>query len=353
MANLYDNSFTDRVRDTVNIVEVISDYVNVKQVSGGDFLGLCPFHNEKTPSFRIHPEQGFYKCFGCGRGGNVFTFIMEMEGLSFPEALKTLAEKAGLELPEQVTDPNYQKQRNEREKLFHAMQRAANWFHSRLTGGISKANPTTFKPISENGQKALKYLLDRGIDSNIITRYQIGWAESEWDGLVKAAQKSGVQGQLLVQAGLGHQKRDGQGFVDKFRARIMFPILNLAGKPVAFGGRRVDGITQDSENAKYINSPETTVYHKSEHLYGLYNSREFIRQQDAVYVVEGYTDLLALVQAEVNNVVASLGTAFTPTQARLIRRFTKNVFIVYDSDVAGIEAAVRAANILVQSGLEA
>jgi len=357
MSNRFNDDFKDRVLEATNIGEVISDYVTMKRVSGGDLLGLCPFHKEKTPSFRVHSDQGFYKCFGCGRGGNVFTFLMEIEGLSFPESLKTLAERAGIEPPQQAFSPDAQRARTERDKIFSAMQHAMKWFHSRLppptptqnTGG-EKVSTTSTSPESK---KALQYLLDRNIDLETIRRYQIGWAESGWDTLVKHAGRTGIDGQTLYQSSLAYRRKDGSGFVDMFRARIMFPILNLSGKPVAFGARRVEGITPESDEAKYINSNETAVYRKGEHLYGLYTSREFIRREKFAYLVEGYTDLLALIHAGLWNVVASLGTALTQFQAQLIGRFARRVHVVYDSDEAGVNAAVRAVDILTLAGLEA
>ncbi len=352
MPGSFDNVFIDRVRDSVNIADIIGDYVTLKRSSGGSSLGLCPFHKEKTPSFRVHSDRGFYKCFGCGRGGNVFTFLMEVEGLSFVEALKNIAERSGIELPKQQFSPEAQKSRTDRDKTLDSLLRASNLYQKQLLGN----NPNkSGKPtgISPDAGKAYKYLIDRGIDHDMIVRYKLGWSERGWDGLVSNLKRSGVDGHTLVQAGLAHQKKTGTGFVDKFRARVMFPILNLSGKPVAFGSRRIDGITPDDDDAKYINSPETSVYHKGENLYGLFTSREHIRKEGFAYLVEGYTDLLALVRAGIQNVVASLGTALTESQARLVGRFAKRVVILYDSDSAGVSAAIRASDIFTLAGLEA
>lgn len=352
MPGSFDNVFIDRVRDSVNISDIIGDYVTLKRSSGGSAIGLCPFHKEKTPSFRVHTDRGFYKCFGCGRGGNVFTFLMEVEGLSFIEALKNIAERTGIDLPQQQYSPEAAKSRTDRDKTLDSLLRTSNLYQKQLLGqNFDKGGEPT--GISPDARKAYKYLLDRGIDHEMIVLYQLGWSERGWDGLISNLNRAGVDGHTLVQAGLAHQKKSGTGFVDKFRARVMFPILNLSGKPVAFGSRRIDGITPDDDNAKYINSPETSVYHKGENLYGLFTSREHIRKEGFAYLVEGYTDLLALVQAGIHNAVASLGTALTESQAMLIGRFAKRVVILYDSDSAGISAAIRASDIFTLAGLEA
>lgn len=359
MPGYFPEDFIERVRETADIVEVISQYVTLKKSGGSDFLGLCPFHNEKTPSFRVHSDRGFYKCFGCGKGGNVYTFLMEIEGLSFPEAVKHLAERYGLDLPHVKFDPNHAKRKNEKDQLFNAMHFAAGTFHKNLLGNyLLKANQTdpnnTDLPlnISADARKALEYLIERGITLDIISRYQIGWAENSWDHLVNTASRNRIHGNNLVKAGLARSRRDGSGFVDAFRARVMFPIINLSGYTVAFGGRKVDGISPEDESGKYINSPETDIYRKSDHLYGLYTSRDEIRKKKFAYLVEGYTDLLALVQAGVTNVIASLGTALTENHARLIRRFADQVLIVYDGDDAGINAAKKASIVLSKNRLE-
>ncbi len=363
MPETFDDTFIDRVRHAADIAGVIGDYVTLKQRGGGDKWGLCPFHNEKTPSFHVHSDRGIYKCFGCGRGGNVFTFLMEIEGVSFVESVKMTAERYGIEVPKMDFSPEAQKAKNEREKISAAMQYALTYYHKSLLGEFKdknlsyEADPNLQnsmpKSISPNASKALTYLLERGINYEIIQKFQIGWAEAGWDNLTKEATGYGFEGETLVQAGLAHPKKDGSGYVDRFRARIIFPILNLSGKPVAFGARRIEGITPEDDEAKYVNSPETVVYNKGEQLYGLYNSRQSIRKKKFAFLVEGYTDLLALAQAGLDNAVASLGTSLTAAQARLIKRFAPRVHIVYDSDTAGIDAALRAADIFIANGLEA
>lgn len=349
-----DDIFISRVREANSITEIIGDYLNLKPKSRGDFWGLCPFHNEKTPSFHVHVERGIFKCFGCGRGGNVITFLMEIEGLTFIEALKILAERAGIEFPEFNTE-SARESRSERDRILNAMQLALSHYHGNLQSAFPLARKfdpeTALHKLPENVQ-ALLYLQERGIDAEIIERFKLGWADSGWDSLVVHARKKNVSGQVLVQAGLASPKKDGSGFVDRFRTRIIFPIFNLSGKAVAFGARRLEKVTPDSDPAKYVNSPETAIYRKGEHLYGLVTSRESIRSEHFSYLVEGYTDLLAFVRAGINNVVASLGTAATQSQARLLYRFTRRVNIVYDSDTAGINAAIRAADILTLERIE-
>lgn len=342
MSSRIDNDIIERVRSSLDISDVIGDYISLKRRGAGDYWGLCPFHGEKTSSFHVRADRGMFHCFGCGRGGNVFTFLMEVEGISFFEALKTLADRAGIELPGSAFSRESEKSRTERDLILNANSIASKRFHDRLIG----------KQRLPEAVKVHEYVQNRGFTDEIVRRYRIGWADSGWDGLVKWAQQKGIPGHILVQSGLASRRKDGSGFVDRFRARLMFPILNLSGKPIAFGGRRIEGITPDDDTAKYVNSPETAVYRKAEHLYGLYNSRDDIRKAGFVYLVEGYTDLLALVQAGVVNCVASLGTALTIAQSRLLKRFINRVIIIYDSDSAGVAAAIRAADILIGAELE-
>lgn len=346
-----DGSFKDRVQEANDIVSVVSEYVTLKQRGGGDAWGLCPFHNEKTPSFHVSHSRAMFKCFGCGRGGSVFSFIMEIEGLSFPEALKHLAERANIEPPAYSRNPEAKAQKTERERIYSALSFAMELFHSRLISRRTKTAANPSKTFLEAG-KALDYLVARGISTEIVTEYKIGWASSMWDDLVKSSAKRNIPPNILHKAGLANQKNDRSGYVDRFRSRIIFPILNLMGKPIAFGGRQLEGVTPESDKAKYINSPETVVYTKGDNLFGLYSTRSAIRQAGFAYLVEGYTDFLAFIKSGMNNVVASLGTALTIKQASLLKRFTNVVHIVYDSDVAGINATHRAVDVLLESGLE-
>jgi len=342
MAGYFDEADLERVRQAIDIAELIGGYVSLKRRGQGDFWGQCPFHSEKSASFHVRTDRGMYHCFGCGKGGNVFSFLMEVERLSFNEAVRFLAEKAGVPLPERQATPGNAAASSERDRLFIANSVAERWFHERLAK----------TPRSREAEKALEYLSGRGINLEIINRFKIGFSEVDWEGLVKYASRSGVGGDALAEAGLANRRKDGSGFFDRFRARVMFPIQSLSGKAIAFGGRRIEGITPEEDQAKYVNSPETAIYRKGEHLYGLYTAREEIRRAQTAYLVEGYIDLLALVQAGILNGVASLGTALTENQAKLIGRFTGRVIVVYDGDTAGINAAVRAADVLTVAGIE-
>ncbi len=337
----FDESDIDRVRQAADIAEVIGGYVTLKRRGATEYWGRCPFHTEKTSSFHVRADREMFHCFGCGKGGNVFSFVMEMERITFAEAVRFLAERYHIPLPERVA-PVGGPSSSERERLFVANSLAARWFHDRLAK----------TPRSREAQLAHEYLLGRGITPELISRFQIGFAEPGWDGLVQFAQRSGVSGESLAEGSLASKRRDGSGFVDRFRARVVFPIHSLAGRPVAFGARRVEGITPEEEQAKYINSNETAVYRKGEHLYGLYMARDEIRRAKLAYLVEGYIDLLALVQAGILNGVASLGTALTEAQARLLGRFTGKVVVVYDGDAAGSSASIRAADTWTLAGIE-
>ncbi len=343
MPGYIDNSDIERVRDTTDIAEVVSGYITLKRKGQGDYWGQCPFHQESTASFHVRPDRGMYHCFGCGKGGNVFTFLMEMEGVSFAEAVRMLAERVGIELKITTGGKDAEKVRSHKDLLYHANTTAEAWFHGNLTK----------KNRSKEGTLAYEYLIERGMTPEIISKYKLGWAESSWDGLTRWAGQKGIKGSILAEVGLASQRKDKTGFVDRFRARIIFPIHNLSGKAIAFGGRVLENVTPDDDSAKYINSPETAVYRKGDNLYGLFTARESIRRSGIAYLVEGYTDLLALVQAWFINTAASLGTALTQNQARLLNRFASKVVVVYDSDEAGLSAARRSADVLTLAGLEA
>ncbi len=343
MSSYFDESELERVKQAIDIADLIGGYVTLKRRGQSDLWGRCPFHSEKSASFHVRSDRGMYHCFGCGKGGSAINFVMEIERLSFGEAVRMLAEKAGITLTTTESKDTSTSDNREREQLFHACSVAEKWFHERLlSSSRSKESDTAFK-----------YLNDRGIGTELIKKFRIGFAEDGWDGLVTSANRLGVDGETLVRAGLAYKKKVGSGFVDRFRARVIFPIQSLAGKPVAFGARRIEGITPDDDIAKYVNSAETTIYHKGEHLYGLVNARDDIRRSGTAYLVEGYIDLLALVQAGTLNVVASLGTSLTEEQAKLLGRFSGRVVIVYDGDSAGRTAAVRAADLLTIAGIEA
>lgn len=321
----------DEIREATDIVEVISQYVTLKK-RGKSFLGLCPFHTEKTPSFSVDPVRGFYHCFGCGAGGNVFTFVMEMEKVSFPEALRSLAKKAGISLPEYRRDDETSR---ETEALYHANQFAAKFFRSCLTE-------------THAGKHALNYLKDRKFHQKVLNDFQIGYAPDAWDGLLRKAGQANIRQDVLKRTGLIVPRKDGSGYYDRFRGRIMFPIMNPSGRIVGFGGRI---LKEEEKSPKYLNSPETPIYQKSKILYGLFQSKAGIRREDRALLVEGYTDLMRLHQCDYDFSVATSGTALTEEQARVLFRYTKNVTLVFDGDSAGLAAALRGLDILVEAGL--
>jgi len=318
------------IREAVDIVDLISDYLTLKK-KGKNYFGLCPFHQEKTPSFSVDPTKQMYHCFGCHKGGNVITFLMDYERLSFVEAVKLLAERSGIHLPQNSSDDALAK---EKETLYFANKFAAEFFYHNLS--------------TTQGQRALTYVQQRGYDPSIIRGFGLGYALPAWDSLIKHAQRHAVNLETLHRAGL-IIKKDTGGYYDRFRDRVMIPIINLTKKVVGFGGRI---LTADKNSPKYLNSPETAVYSKSQILYGLNKTREHIKEEDQAIFVEGYTDLISLYQHGVKNVVATLGTALTTAQAQLIKRYTDNIVLLYDSDSAGFNAALRGADIFLNQGLE-
>ncbi len=320
----------EEVRLATDIVDVVSGYLSLRK-RGKNYFGLCPFHAEKTPSFSVNPEMQIFRCFGCGAGGNVFHFIMRIEGLSFPDAVRLLAERAGIALEEEeVSD----EETREREALYFANKLAADFYRQQL-----------YRP---QGREALSYLRGRGFSEQTIERFLLGFAPNSWDALLQHARTKKLPPETLERAGLVIRRESG-GFYDRFRNRVVFPLLNLSGRVVGFGARRM---AEDEESPKYINSPETAVYQKGYTLYGLFQSREAIRRQDFAIVVEGYTDLISLHQAGIENVVATLGTALTAHQAKLLRRYTEHVVLFYDSDSPGFAAAMRGAQVMLEQSLD-
>jgi len=323
------DDFKERVREATDIAAIVGQYVTLKK-RGKNLLGLCPFHTEKTPSFTVHPDRQFYHCFGCGKGGDVFTFLMEHEGWSFPEALKYLAEKAGIPVPR----PRKPEESDRYGRLMAANAAAAEFF-SRMI-------------LSPEGQEALDHITGRGVPKSRLAELGIGYAPESWDSLIKYAGRRKISQRDLLDAGLVVQKEETGSVYDRFRNRLTFAISNLSGRVVGFGARALD----PKERAKYINSPETLAYRKSHILYGLDKARDSIRNADDAVVVEGYTDWISLYQAGITNVVASSGTAFTPEQARLLARFSHNVVLLFDADVAGQRAALRGVEVLFREGLD-
>jgi len=320
----------EEVRQAASIVDVISTYVTLKR-RGRNFMGLCPFHSEKTPSFSVSPDKQIFHCFGCGKGGNVFSFLMEYEKVSFPEAISLLADRYG------ITLPRYEREEDQKtERLLFANQVAADFYQSILK-----------RPQYKN--KIGPYLYEkRGLKPEIVEKFKIGLAPDSWDELINHAAKKDITPQELADAGLAIKSDKGKGYYDRFRLRLMIPIYNLGGKVVAFGGRAL----RKGERAKYMNSPETPVYNKSNILYGLNFAREAIRDAATVFIVEGYFDYLALYQAGIENVVAVSGTAFTSQQARLLARFAQKAFLFFDADSAGRSAALRSVEHFFNHGIE-
>ncbi|MBN1997241.1 DNA primase [candidate division KSB1 bacterium] len=319
----------EKVKTASDIVEVISGYVNLRQ-KGQNYFGLCPFHHEKTPSFSVNPAMQIFRCFGCGAGGNVFTFVMKTEGVTFPESVKLLAQQAGILLPEE--DVNVEEFR-EKEALFYANKLAADYFQKSLK--------------TPQANQAREYLASRSLTEQVCEAFDIGYAPDQWDGLIQYSQKYSLKQEILLKAGLLVQKDSGHMY-DRFRGRVTFAIRNISGQVVAFGARKI--VNDDSP--KYINSPETDIYHKRSVLYGLHKSRDAVRREKYALVVEGYTDVISLAKVGVNNTVATSGTALTDDHARLLRRYTPNVVVLYDNDSAGAAAALRGSDILLANGLD-
>ena len=321
----------DQVRNASDITDIISGYLSLRP-QGKNLFGLCPFHHEKTPSFSVNPELQIFRCFGCGAGGNVFTFVMRIEKLTFPESVKFLAKKAGIEV---VEDESHIENLREKEALYYANKLAAEFFKRTLLE-------------ETNAEPARDYLAKRGIDRSMIDRYDIGYAPDQWDGLIKWAKQKSLSIEVLKKAGLIIHKEETDSHYDRFRGRITFAIHNAGGQVVAFGARRI----VEDKTPKYINSPETEIYQKRQILYGLYWARDAIRKKNHIVIVEGYTDLTSLVKVGIGQVVATLGTSLTEDHARLMRRYTTVAILLFDSDSAGSAAALRGADILLESGFE-
>ncbi len=333
------------IRSRISIVEVISVYVSLRK-AGKNYTGLCPFHEEKTPSFSVNDERGFFHCFGCGEGGNAFTFLCRLEGISFPEAVKRLAAKAGVSLPQAPDDP----QAREQDRLYRLTSLAKTYFRRCLLD-------------EKVGATAQRYLAERGIPMDVAERFQLGYAPNGWHGLVRflasrkaPLDKAAALGLIGERSGRDERSRPGaHQWYDKFRHRLIFPITDVTGRPVGFGGRLLPDPQRDADRErpqpKYLNSPESALYKKGSLLYGLFQAKEPIRETDRVLVVEGYTDLISLVQCGFRETVAVLGTALTLEQLRLLKRFSTDIYIFFDGDDAGRRAATRAFPLCVEAGL--
>lgn len=331
---MIDHDTIERIFDAAQIAEVVQDFISLKR-RGANYMGVCPFHHEKTPSFTVSPAKGIYKCFGCGKGGNSVNFIMEHENLSYVEALRYLAKKYGIEIKEKELSTEERDQQNERESMLLINEWACKFFEDKL------------KNDREGQAIGMTYFRERGFRDDIIARFQLGFSPQSRNALTTEAIKAGFKIENLVKTGLSIQREDGNAF-DRFAGRVIFPIHGLSGKVVGFGGRI---LKTDKNTAKYLNSPESEIYHKSKVLYGLFQARKAIVQADKCYLVEGYTDVTSMHQAGIENVAASSGTSLTTEQIRLIKRFTQNITILYDGDSAGIKASLRGIDMVLEEGL--
>ena len=325
----------EEIKNRLDIIDVVSDFVTLKR-SGQNYKALSPFTNEKTASFYVVPSKGIFKDFSSGKGGDAITFVMEHEGMAYPEALRYLAKKYGIEIKDEA---NYsqedQAHQSERDGLYIVMNFAKDYFRELLV------------EHEEGKSIGLSYFRERGFNDRTIAKFELGYSLNQWDNLTKTALAKGYSENMLEKSGLLIKKDDGKKY-DRFRGRVIFPVHNLSGKVIAFGARI---LSKEKDQPKYINSPETDIYHKSHVLYGLFQGRNAIRKEEFCYLVEGYTDVISLHQADVENVVASSGTSLTEDQIKLMRRFTENVTVLYDGDTAGIKAALRGIDLILKGGL--
>ena len=330
---MIDHATIERILDAAEISDVVSEFVTLRK-RGVNMLGLCPFHNEKTPSFTVSPAKGIFKCFGCGKGGNSVNFIMEHESLSYPEALKWLAKKYSIEVAEEEETEEQKQLKDERESLM-------------IVSGFAQKFFTRFLWEENEGRTiGLSYFRERSFRDDVMKKFEVGFAPDGKTPFTDAALKQGYKIDFLEKTGLTIKRDD--WLRDRFAGRVIFPIHNLAGRVIAFGGRI---LKDDKKTAKYLNSPESEIYHKSKVVYGIYQAKREMTRTDKAYLVEGYTDVLSMHQAGIENVVASSGTALTAEQIRLVRRFTPNITIIYDGDAAGIKASLRGIDLVLEEGM--
>jgi DNA primase len=332
---MIDRATVDKIMDATDIVEVVSEFVNLRK-AGVNYKGLCPFHDDKTPSFMVSPSRQICKCFACGEGGNAVNFLMKHEQITYPEALRWLAKKYNIEIQERELTDDEKREQSERESMFVVNEWACQYFHEILKNDVDG--------IAIGKQ----YFRSRGIRDDIIEKFQLGFALSKRDALVNEAHRKGYKDEFLVKTGLCIENE--RGIYDRFAGRAMFPWLNVSGKVVAFGGRKLDAATKGVQQ-KYVNSPDSEIYHKDRELYGIYQAKKAIVKEDCVYMVEGYTDVIAMHQCGLENVVANSGTALSNHQIRLLHRFTQNIVLLYDGDEAGIHAAMRGTDMLLAEGM--
>ena len=319
-----------------NIVEVISDFVSLRK-AGTSYKGLCPFHDDRTPSFSVSPVKGVYKCFSCGAAGNVVKFVMEHEQMTYPEALKWLANKYHIEVHERELTTEEKQQENERESMFLVNEWAARYFDNILHNDV------------DGMAVGMQYFRSRGFRDDIIRKFQLGFCLSNRHAFAYAALKAGFQRDFLIKTGLCFERENGE-LIDRFNGRVMFPWVGVSGKVTAFGGRLLDERTK-GVSQKYVNSPDSVIYHKERELYGIFQAKKAIAKYDLVYMVEGYTDVVSMHQCGIENVVANSGTALSVHQIRLLHRFTSNIVLLYDGDEAGQHAALRGTDMLLSEGM--
>ena len=332
---MIDRATIDKIMDATNIVDVVGEFVTLRK-AGVNYKGLCPFHDDKTPSFMVSPSKQICKCFACGEGGTAINFLMKHEQITYPEALRWLAKKYNIEIQEKELTEEEKKEQSDRESMFIVNDWAMHYFQD-----VMKNDP-------DGIAIGRQYFRSRGIRDDIIEKFNLGYALQKRDALAQAAQKAGYQAEFLVKTGLCINGE--KGFHDRYAGRVIFPWLNVSGRVVAFGGRLLDSRTKGVQQ-KYVNSPDSEIYHKERELYGLFQAKKAIAKEDRVYMVEGYTDVIAMHQCGLENVVANSGTALSTHQIRLLRRFTQNITLLYDGDEAGIHAAMRGTDMLLAEGM--
>ena len=334
---MIDRQTVNRILDAADIVEVVSDFVALRK-RGTSYKGLCPFHDDTTPSFSVSPVKGVYKCFACGEAGNVVNFVMKHEQMTYPEALKWLANKYHIEVQDRELTAEEKQAESERESMFIVNEWAANYFHDILVNDV------------DGRAIGMQYFRSRGFRDDIINKFQLGFCLSQRDAMSKAALKAGYKKEYLVKTGLSFEGQGGGALTDRYRGRVIFPWFGVSGKVTAFGGRLLDARTK-GVSQKYVNSPDSDIYHKERELYGLFQAKKAIAKEDCVYMVEGYTDVVSMHQCGIENVVANSGTALSVYQIRLLHRFTSNIVLLYDGDAAGQHAALRGTDMLLSEAM--
>ena len=333
---MIDRLTIEKIKDAANIVDVVGEFVTLRK-AGANYKGLCPFHNEKTPSFIVSPSRGTCHCFGCGKGGNSISFIMEHEQMTYPEALRWLANKYHIEIHERELSDDEKREQSERESMFIVNEWAAKYFEEILHGD------------GEMASIGMQYFRSRGFRDDIIRKFQLGFDLNDRLALAQTALKKGYKADYLLKTGICYQNDRGE-LIDRYAGRVIFPWIGISGKVVGFGGRKLDAATKGVQQ-KYVNSPDSDIYHKDHELYGIYQAKKTIAKEDRVYMVEGYTDVISMHQCGIENVVANSGTALSVHQIHTLHRFTSNITLLYDGDAAGIHAALRGTDMLLAEGM--